>query len=180
MTISENLEFSVVSAPVAAFDRRALSQAWYSALYGSRAPGSIPPDVRALLPANPEAARPSKPDNSGAPCKPAPSDAGRPLARAIGPAAEPIERRGPQSTLARKIERAFLRPQRAAGKASFTLESDLGRVQVVLQSRGSRCKLVAVCSAKASALVAQALLQARYALAKRGIQLDAQARESAA
>src|SRR5579871_248587 len=37
MTIDKHLDLSVLSAPVASVDRRSLSQAWYSALYGTNA-----------------------------------------------------------------------------------------------------------------------------------------------
>jgi hypothetical protein len=95
--------------------------------------------------------------------------------RAEGPSAD---RRGPRSALARKIERAFLRPRTTCKKASFTVEGEHGRVHVLLQSRGSQLKLVAICPPKARPQVAAALAQARYALAMRGFDLDADTRSA--
>src|SRR5581483_5549433 len=45
MTISDQLQFSILSAPVASADRRVLSQAWYSALYraGGKPAQSVAP-----------------------------------------------------------------------------------------------------------------------------------------
>ncbi len=59
MTISEHLNFSVLSAPIAAIDRRALSQAWYCALFGDRssAPLNAP---RALAPSAQSATGPGR------------------------------------------------------------------------------------------------------------------------
>jgi hypothetical protein len=91
-----------------------------------------------------------------------------------------VERRAPRSALARKIERTFLHPCAVTRKASFAIDGAQGRVQVLLQRQGSRIKLVAICPVKARAEVATALAQARYALALRGIELDAQMRGEAA
>lgn len=84
------------------------------------------------------------------------------------------ERRSARLALARKIERAFLHPRAAMRKGTFDVEGPHGRVRVLLHSRGSQMRLVAICSPKAKAQVAAALAQARYALAARGIDLDAQ------
>lgn len=90
----------------------------------------------------------------------------------------PSERRAPRSPLARKIERAFLKPHSGVRKGSFTFEGEHGRVHVVLHSRGTQLKLVAICPPKARSHVCAALAQARYALALRGIDLDADARSA--
>lgn len=177
MTISEHLQFSVLTAPIASFDRRALSQAWYSALYGEPQPVRVPAE---------QTQKPS--ERLRAQCKPVTAPTEAPQTKAAGSSMRAhatqslsrggeIERRGPRSALARKIERTFLHPKPAARKASFTFESEFGRVQVLLHSNGSHMKLVAVCSAKAKAYVARALAQASYALALRGIDLESQTRE---
>ena len=182
MTINEQLQFSVLSAPVASLDRRTLSQAWYSALYGARERAGT--DLRAKRssgapPRTFETAR----ANARAVCvQPSrPSQARLPLAtgdRTGLPAGS--ERRAARSILARKIERVFLQPKNRPHKASFSLEGDCGRVHVILQSHGAQAKLVAVCSPAARAHVAQALAQARYALALRGIDLQPDVREAPA
>jgi len=178
MTITEQLQFSVLTAPVATLDRRTLSQAWYSALYGAARtntqnnPSALTrvtaaPDMhaRATAPGS-NRTRPSR-VNSAA-CTAGESPSGQ---------SAPAERRAPRSPLARKIERAFLKPRSAAGKKAFTVEGEHGRVHVLLQSRGAQLKLVAICPQKARPHVAAALAQARYALALRGIDLDTQLRE---
>ncbi len=177
MTISEHLGFSVLTAPVAALDRRTLSQAWYSALYGDRqtpvpkAQTASPVLRHAASPCEPPAQRTVRLCEPGAP---AVAHAG---ARAPVTRGGDVERRSPRSTLARRIERTFLHPKHAPGKASFALDGEHGRVQIILRSQGSRLKLVAICAPKAKAQVAHALAQARYALALRGIDLESQARE---
>lgn len=180
MTISEQLHFSVLTAPVATLDRRTLSQAWYSALYGDGAPANAaksgtpqapdtqPPVVHAgqmAVNAQPERAHALRAGNA------------KSAQRVQG---APADRRAPRSALARKIERAVLRPRGPAHKASFTIEGDHGRVHLVLHTQGTQLKLVAICPPKARAHVAAALSQARYALASRGIDLDAQTRGAVA
>lgn len=182
MTISEQLQFSVLSAPVATLDRRTLSQAWYSALYGNG-------EGRAAKHPAPLPSSQSGGFRRSAP-EPAQAAAGSPRAQTRArPHAErdqiqangaAAERRAPRSALARRIERAFLRPRDPSSKASFTLDDDDGRVHVVLHSRGAQVQLIAICPPKARARVAAALAQARYALALRGIDLEADMRAAAA
>lgn len=182
MTIMEQLQFSVLTAPVATLDRRTLSQAWYSALYGCAANGATakPASVQAAsATSTPEA--PLHGAVRGGRCATHEAVAAR-TALAAAPAradGTPADRRAPRSALARKIERAFLRPRSASHKASFAIEDAGGRVHVLLHSHGSRLKLIAICPPKARPRVAQALAQARYALALRGIDLEAAARSEA-
>lgn len=181
MTITEQLQFSVLTAPVASLDRRTLSQAWFSALYGSSGGSSPKPAISsdAMIEAR------KSPPHAAAACSRAGARRDVTLhARGSKTRAHaqdaPQDRRAPRSELARKIERAFLRPRGASSKASFTIEHDRGRVHVLLHSNGSRLKLIAICPPKARPHVAAALAQARYALAIRGIDLDAVTREEAA
>jgi hypothetical protein len=181
MTITEHLEFSVLTAPVASYDRRALSQAWYSALYGAHRPAGA---VEKTLPqpCNRPAAVDALVRNAAMPehreqRRPAQSGVTGTKPNAAGFEAE---RRAPRSSLARKIERAFIRTRQPQRKAAFTIDGVHGRVQVLLRTHGSRFKLVAICSPKARTQVAAALAQARYALAARGITLEAHARDGAA
>ncbi|HET9095278.1 MAG TPA: hypothetical protein VFN37_01340 [Candidatus Baltobacteraceae bacterium] len=181
MTINEQLQFSVLTAPVAALDRRALSQAWYSALYGSGKGTGAMKAAGPIACAQTAAAPPLSPDAARFPYADAERVAAPPASAAgtLCTEAAPQDRRAPRSTLARKIERAFLRPHSRSRKTSFTVEGDHGRVHVLLQSSGSQFKLIAVCAPKARPHVAAALAQARYALAMRGIDLDAAARSLA-
>lgn len=174
---TEPLQFSVLAAPVAAIDRRALSQAWYSALYRQAAPAR---DARPIAPSN------SPRRGAGAPLlQPRASDntraIGQPSCRVersnngARPAAG-MERRQIRCALARKIERAMLRPQGAPKRATFRIRGVPGRVHVMLRGGARGMQLVAVCSRNARAQVGAALAQARYALAARGISVDAQLR----
>jgi hypothetical protein len=183
MTITEQLQFSVLTAPVATLDRRALSQAWYSALYGARANARAAHAVRGAA------------DKGGARTLCAAGARGTscaalvetqraarvhaPVRKNLPSHASAIDRRASRSPLARKIERVLLRPRADTHKTAFTIESEHGRVRVLLQSHGTQLKLIAICAPRARAQVAAALAQARYALALRGIDLDADARGSA-
>lgn len=178
MTISEELHFSVLTAPIAAVDRRSLSQAWFSALYGTH---QRPAGRAAKLH---DASGTALPQPRGTAEEPAPAATAHTSA-ADGPKAPvehtgrgvPIERRSPRSELAMKIERR-LQPTHAPlrGK-TFSLDGALGRVRILLQSKGNRHNLIAICPRGAQPQVAAALAQARYALALRGIQLDVRTRE---
>jgi len=166
---SHRLAFDVLTAPLAEIDRRALSQAWYSALHLAAAPAAAPP---------PRAPRDLA--TGGAPPAPVAALGRAPRARVAnarvaaatrkpGVAAAAIDRRSPRSDLARRIERVVARPASAARSASFALRGPYGRVQILLRSHGGRTHVVAVCSAEARADVARALEQARYVLARGGI-----------
>lgn len=181
MTITEQLQFSVLAAPVATLDRRALSQAWYSALYGSANVSQGAPARISAAPSESASIRGTQGAVANARTRqPAQSAGSAPSPRTLANFEEtPLERRAPRSALARKIERAFLPGRSGAQKAWFSVEAAHGRVHLLLQSRGTRLKLIAICPPKARAHVAAALAQARYALAARGVDLDAEARERA-
>lgn len=178
MTISEQLQFSVLTAPVATLDRRTLSQAWYSALYGVETRKSSLAATAHAVPQSRTRAHASqvmRAETRG------PQTARAPMqkhdARSCGRSESiPYDRRAPRSSLARKIERTFLRPRSVSRKNAFTVDGEHGRVHVLLQSRGTHLKLVAICPPKARTQVAAALAQARYALALRGIDLDSETR----
>jgi hypothetical protein len=177
MTIAEHLKFSVLSAPIASLDRRALSQAWYSTLYGNAAPERS----RTLSGASPSPSRHTAFITATFPVLRDGGEHAIPAAARKAPqtgvrSGVEIERRAPRSGLARKIERTFLHPRARVRKASFAIDGVQGRVQVLLQSSGGRLKLVAICPPAAKAHVAAALAQARYALALRGIALETQTR----
>jgi hypothetical protein len=170
MTTAEQLQFNVLAAPLASVDRRALSQAWYSALYGTGAqPASAAPKHR-TAPLARSGAAPAARGAQNAPAygthrtleKPPESE------RAALPPAN--ERRTPRAPLAKKIERTLLQPGASARSATFRVGK--GRVHVVVQQRPHGLQLVALCARGAYANVAQALMQARFALAQRGIALE--------
>jgi hypothetical protein len=84
------------------------------------------------------------------------------------------DRRSPRSPLAGRIENALFSPRSQAKRASFTIGR--GRVHVVLQSKGDRVTLVALCSPALRGIVARALAQARFALAARGVRGELEAK----
>lgn len=178
MTIAEHLNFSIVSAPLAQVDRRTLSQAWYSALYGACAPAAQ---------AQPEPQRGTTPNASRVPVRRELSTAGPPAHEPRADAkhdagtssktlAAPPERRSARSPLARRIERRFSHPAAKPSAATFALEGAAGRVQVLLKGAGPNVRLVAICAPAARAQVCAALAQARYNLASRGLALAAETR----
>ncbi len=174
--ITQQIGYSILSAPLAAIDRRALSQAWYSALHlarEQRAPqATVPPYLS--KPRDAEAMRQTR-DKAASPRSTATALT---AARASGTprtAVEAYERRAGRCALARRIERSFLDPVRKTRRATFTFEGTRdgmrARVHVALRSAASGTYLVAVCAPSLRAGVARALDQARYALAARGIKL---------
>jgi len=176
--ISQQIGFSILTAPLAAIDRRSLSQAWYSALHLARPkprsscgqPSSKQITcVREQTPTGdaPYAARPVQRPAGGVPKERA----------SLRSAASP-ERRAERSGLARRIERAFLDPVRRTDRATFTLDGSSARVHVALQTTTSGMRLIAVCPAAIRAGVARALDEARYALAVRGIALHVDVNEA--
>jgi len=177
MTITEQLQFSVVTAPLATLDRRTLSQAWYSALYGHEHPKQL--SIR-LQPARSTGAthRSALTANAREPDHRARIAARSGSGVATLRAGVSEERRAERSRLARKIERTFLRRPLPPRSATFTVESG-ERIAVLLRSNGSQNHLVVICSPKAEEAVRAALAQARYALAARGLRLHAEARAEA-
>jgi len=177
MTTTEPLQFSVMSAPVAAIDRRSLSQAWYSALYRQTAPArNAEAKSQATAPAR--RARSPLPQAHRSDAVPAPEQTKRGAGRSESAvcARAGMERRQIRCALARKIERALVHPHGTPKRATFRIRGVPGRVHVIFRAGARGLQLVAVCSRDARMQVAAALAQARYALASRGISLDAQLR----
>ena len=176
--ITQRAAFSVLSTPVALCDRRALSEAWYCALHvhtdGPGASSSRP--RRAASTAGEKG--PARLGGTRDVAKSAP-----PLGIAVRvgaalalPGAPVHDRRVVRSKLAQKIEQTFSKPKQAPKHASFTLEGVRGRVQILLQQTGSHTQLVALCPPSAREMVARALSEARYALAFRGLSVEADVR----
>ncbi|MDQ2872931.1 MAG: hypothetical protein M3R35_07385 [Candidatus Eremiobacteraeota bacterium] len=175
MTTTDHLTFSVLSAPLAAIDRRGLSQAWYSALYacesGERSEAAVP--ARATVTPKPAlqnaAAQPveREPENASPKCA-GTHDAPQRIPEG--------ERRSVRSPLAKKIERAVARKRHVASGATLALDGPKGRVQLLVRTSGTCVRLIALCPESAREQVGTALAQARYALASRGIALTASTR----
>jgi hypothetical protein len=181
MTIIDHLQISVLSAPVAAFDRRALSEAWYSALYGASTPAAdLPPQkprltVSARRPASgATTAASSGPPGGGATVA---TLAVHPRTAAHGAARE-LERRAHPSKLADRIVHALLRGG-PAKPAWLSLGNARGRVRIFLQCDDGGTRLVALCAPRDAAQVRAALAQARFELARLGISLRFVLREHA-
>ena len=176
--ISQQPGFTVLSAPVALCDRRALSQAWFSALHMHTQNAQAPAAVRATARAQrvaPSLAQSIKTTGGIArtACVQTPPQR---YSGTATPVPATVDRRHTPSKLARKIEQAFLREQNAPKQASFALEGDRGRVQILLRSAGGATQIVALCPPAAREVVSQALAQARYALSMRGIALQTDVR----
>jgi hypothetical protein len=180
--MTQQLEVSILAAPVAAIDSRALSQAWYSALRLAR-DGRQTPEVRRSL-ARSEVAQPAARLEHAeeqsfqadvqvlcrhrrrltlATC--AGSDERHPIARG----------RMPRTTLAERIERAFSDLSGQPRRATLSMGRGNARVVVMLQTRGKRAMLLALCRPELRAVVGRALAEARLRLAARGIGVELQA-----
>jgi hypothetical protein len=177
---TDELRFSIITAPIAAIDRRALSQAWYSALHraGGAAAGAQPlrysGETQSQAPLRGRSLRSAESNTLIARVDVARRSNATPIR-----AGEPmIDRRAPRSSLSRCIERRFLDPRVCARRATFELGAGGARVHVVLQSSGASVRIVAFCAREQRDRVARALAQARYALARYGIALDATTEET--
>lgn len=173
MTLTEHLGFDVLSAPVNAADRRALSEAWYSALYATRNAPQVPPSrrcVKQTVASPPSAIVWRSPENAQA--RPWPATARRPLNGALR-LAEANGPRTPRGPLARSIERALFRSAQTPRRASFTLGGGDGRVHIVVQTSGSHVRLIAFCAPKARTRVVCALAQIRWDLSGQGFEVHA-------
>lgn len=177
--MTHQLEVSILAAPLGAIDRRALSQAWYSALrFAPQAPpmqsqssfdrGRIQAYGGALRGVSPE---PSRAPNPGA---------FRPHAIKLKRAANACGRESAagarnnacRARLAERIERAFGSPATNLKRATFSLGAGNARVHVVMQTVGAQTTLLAICRPELRDVVARALAQARAALAARGVGVE--------
>ncbi|MGA8474063.1 MAG: hypothetical protein WB681_03255 [Candidatus Cybelea sp.] len=181
--MTQQLEVSILAAPLAAIDRRVLPQAWYSALRLARETPRLStarphrgvvvgnPALRAfpklILTANP----PRVPVRWS-------HAASSTLLRVCGD--EDWERvrddRARRWPLARAIENAFSDPRAKVRRATFSMGRGSARIHIVLQTKGQRAALVALCRPELSGLVARALMQARLALAARGVDVELRAK----
>jgi hypothetical protein len=177
--MTQQIGFSILTAPLAAIDRRSLSQAWYSALHLAQHGASQPASAHASVQSREHEFRQIPGRTSGEHVARASTVRFVPHPRAATHADAPHEeRRAARSLLARRIERAFLDPSRRVERATFTLDGSRARVHVALQSTGTSTRLVAVCPSSMRAGVARALEEARYALALRGVALHIDLKEA--
>jgi len=163
----------VLTTQLAATDRRALSQAWYSALHLAEQPARM-----ASVGRRAETMRSAEP--SRAPSAPAPARVIADPARTVTPTSRPVtrrdgvdsayaERRAAKSTLARKLERALTHRAGRERLSSFALRTAGGRIHLMVRNDGIRIRLVAICAPSLRDRVERALAQARFALAGQGV-----------
>ena len=160
-------------------DRRALSQAWYSALHlAERAPRSR--GARAAAHAEKAAPRRAAQTARGSALQPAGDGAARrsckPL-RAPSPrrhvCASARERREPRSALTRCTGHSQAWRLRRALPSAFAVCAANGGVHLLVRADGTRTRVVALCAPRLRERVERALAHARFALASRGIVAEA-------
>jgi hypothetical protein len=180
--ITQQLQVSILAAPVAAIDSRSLSQAWYSALRlahgGVQARAMRPPFARAEV-AGARARRErivEMPFRAGVQplCRrSARHDLSSCAARREGDDA--VHGGTLRRTLAEWIERAFSDPSAQPRRTTLSMGRGSARIVVILQTRGDRAVLLALCRPELRGIVGRALAQARMTLAVRGIGLELRA-----
>jgi hypothetical protein len=166
---------AVIATQVAQTDRRALSEAWYSALHlahdaaparaaGARrvAAGERTASIALTVPVQ------THPEHVAAPL---PAHARH--AENVRSATVP-ERRRPASETSRRIERAVERlSARRPIPAAHTLAVAGGRVRLLVHHDGNALRIVALCSSPLRDVVERALAGARFALAGTGVRVAA-------
>jgi len=178
--MNETTTVAILATDLAYTDRRALSQAWYSALrlaggdaHDAQARRAPPPRHRASLARAAQGGDALALDaGDGRNRRRGRTGAERLEARRAG-AAEPLERRNTKTELARTIERGIARRAPCAETASFVVRAANGRVHLVVRSGAGGTRVVAVCAPSLCERVERALAQARFALAGRGLRAEA-------
>jgi hypothetical protein len=169
---------AVVATRLPTIDRRALSQAWYSALHLAQPPaaGSARPGTAPNV-----AQRPAAVSNVGPNLRSGAAGASMAGARASRTACTPqpqpqlaVERRSATGALARRIERAVVRHNAAAPlrHAAIAIDAGNGRVRIYVRTDGATTRIVALCAPQLRERVDRALAQARFALAGAGVTLE--------
>ncbi|HLY03943.1 MAG TPA: hypothetical protein VKR56_15770 [Candidatus Cybelea sp.] len=180
--MTQQLEVSILAAPLAAIDRRALSQAWYSALYLARPDRQLVPS-RDCGPCTAATPLETKPEREAEPPSPRPTELRvarsvqtKPSKIAAQPSAPRIPANRDAVPLSLRIERRFAHSASHVKRATFSLGRGEARVHVILQTNGNVATLVALCRPQMRTVVARALAQARFALAARGFVVDVDSR----
>jgi len=163
---------AVIATQLAQTDRRALSEAWYSALHLTQSVAPARPR-RAVLPVAassahmPERCGKTVPAGSRLAAAPLPQRA----QREASPRAVPAnERRRPATESGRRIERAVaVLAAHANAPAAHTVDVAGGRVRLLVRSDGRTTRIIAVCSRPLREQVERALASARFALAGAGL-----------
>jgi hypothetical protein len=163
---------AVIATQLAQTDRRALSQAWYSALHVTHPPAPLRAHATAarVLPAGAPATNVrATPGHRAAPPALAPAMP-RAQRRASAPAGPATERRRPVTETVRRIERAVATlSARPHAPAAHTVDLAGGRVRLLVRNDGRTTRIVALCSDPLRGQVERALASARFALAGAGL-----------
>jgi hypothetical protein len=179
--MTQQLEVSILAAPLAAIDRRALSQAWYSALHLARQdrrlvqPRECGPRIVATR------SEPERQDETDL-CRPPAAEPRvhfvqtKPLQVTMQSGATRISANRGGLPLSQRIERRFAHSTSQVKRATFSMGRGAARVHVILQTNGNVATLVALCRPQMRGVVARALVQARAALSTRGVLLDFETR----
>jgi hypothetical protein len=181
--MTEQLELSILGSPLAAIDRRVLSQAWYSALHLADSARAEPATTEQRATA---ATRSLAKSASSIESKLLPARRAEPRA-ARRPQLKPPASATPQNLariadrrivpLSQRIERRFAQAPVQVRRATFSMGRGAARVFVVLQTNGSVATLIAFCRPEMRAIVARALAAARFALTAHGLVIDLQTRQ---
>lgn len=180
--MTQQLQVSILAAPLAAIDRRTLSQAWYSALRFRQRSAQMPP-TRGLDPRRDKTAGTTArgawvasigtPKQSATVCR-----LFEPRGASVPDSEAPLRRsNGAPRPLATAIEEAFWDPATRPRRATFSMGRGGARVHVLVQTNGGAAALVALCPPAYSRQVSRALAQARRSLAARGVVADLHLRE---
>ena len=169
--------FAVVATHLAQTDRRTLSQAWFDALHlaskgspraehAQRTPQERSTRGEERASCLVERMTDRVQDHRA-------SKSIRPDDRSQRPGER--ERRIERSELSHRIVRAITR-RSPATPSSMVIRAEDGRVQLLVRSDGMRTRIVALCLPAQRVAVEAALAHARFALARRGIAVDADVR----
>jgi hypothetical protein len=180
---------AVPATHLAQTDRRALSQAWYSALHlATGVPRARAPVTRTARCESSSARRLAgngAASHAGTVAAKTPGggrsgparERSAPRATASGETAAALaQRRGPKNAAAPHAERGLARRSQhdspgdlSAGTASFAVRAANGRVHLVVRTAGGTTRVVAVCVPALRERVERALAQARIALTGAGM-----------
>jgi hypothetical protein len=168
---------AVIATQVARTDRRALSEAWYSALHLAHAPASRSARAaRTLAPApstTPAALPRGRSGERHTGTQPATGTRRAHRENELATTA-PLERRRPACANARRIERAVTAlAAHWHGQAAQTVDIAGGRVRLLVRADRGTTRIVAVCSPPLRDTVERALASARFALAQTGVTVAA-------
>lgn len=169
---------AVVATQLPGTDRRALSQAWYSALHLTERGHARPHSPFGFRAAS-DAGEPQAPASARAASMHVPPRAmSRPRAGHSAKLGLPEERRAPCTALTRRIVRALAPRPRApiVPSASLAIKVGAGRVHLLVRTDGGTTRIVALCAPALKARVESALAQARFTLAAAGVAFAADVR----